>query len=264
MVDFPRISIITPSFNQAAYLERTIVSVLEQGYPNLEYIIIDGGSSDGSVEIIRKYENRLFYWVSEPDLGQSHAINKGLKRATGDWVGWQNSDDIFYPGAFDSLARQAARAPHADLIIGNMFLIDKVDKALRDINYVRPTYGAMLAEGMVLANQATFWRRRVHEEIGYLDETLDCAFDYEWFLRLLHGRRASHVNEAWGALRIHEDTKTSNRQAVFAAEFQRVLQGRQVSPLTRRFFQLRRLVLTLVQGHVKYVLRGLLRRANLR
>jgi len=264
VVDFPRISIITPSFNQAAYLERTIVSVLEQGYPNLEYIIIDGGSSDGSVEIIRKYENRLAYWVSEPDLGQSHAINKGLKRATGDWVGWQNSDDIFYPGALEHLAREAARMPHADLIIGNMNLIDKGDKVQRDIKYVRPTYRAMLAEGMVLANQAAFWRRRVHEEISYLDETLDCRFDHEWFLRLLHGRRASHVNETWGALRLHEDTKTSNRQAVFAAEFQRVLQGRQVSPLTRRFFQLRRLVLMLGQGHVKYVLRGLFRRANLR
>jgi glycosyltransferase involved in cell wall biosynthesis len=262
-LNWPRISIVTPSFNQAAFLERTILSVLEQGYPNLEYIVIDGGSTDGSVEIIREYADRLAYWVSESDRGQSHAINKGLQRATGQWVGWQNSDDIYYPGAFESLAREAARTPHADLIIGNMNLVDKDDKLLRDIKYVRPTYRAMLAEGMVLANQAAFWRRRVHDEIGYLDESLDCGFDYEWFLRLLLGRRASHLNETWGALRLHEDTKTSNRQALFDAEFQRILQGRLASPLDIRYFQLRRLVIMLGQGHVKYVLRGLVRRSRI-
>lgn len=260
----PRISIVTPSFNQAGFLERTILSVLEQGYPNLEYIIIDGGSTDGSVEIIRKYAGRLAYWVSEPDRGQSHAINKGLQRATGEWVGWQNSDDIFYPGAFESLAREATRTHHADLIIGNMNLIDKNDKVLRDLKYVRPTYRSLLAEGMMLTNQAAFWRRRMHDEIGYLDESLDCGFDYEWFLRLLQGRLASHVNEIWGGLRLHEDTKTSNMQAIFDAEYQVILQGRQVSPLAKRFFLLRRLLLLLGQGHVKYVLRGLIRRSLVR
>ena len=196
----PRISIITPSFNQAAFLERTILSVLDQDYPNLEYIIIDGGSTDGSVDIIKKYQERLAYWISEPDRGQPHAINKGLRMATGEWVAWQNSDDIYYPGAFESLAQKAAESPYIDLIIGNMNLIDKDDKVLRDVRYVRPTYRALLAEGMVLVNQAAFWRRCVHDEIGYLDETLDCLFDYEWFLRLMHGRRASHVNKTWGAL----------------------------------------------------------------
>jgi glycosyltransferase involved in cell wall biosynthesis len=253
---YPKISVITPSYNQVQFLERTILSVLEQGYPNLEYIVIDGGSTDGSVDIIRKYSDRLTYWVSEPDRGQSHAINKGLKLATGKWVCWQNSDDTFYPGAFESLAKEASRTPSADLIIGNMNLVDKDDAVLRDIKYVRPTYSSLLAEGMVLTNQAAFWKRKVHEELGYLDESLDCGFDYEWFLRLLMKHSASHVNATWGALRLHEDTKTSNRQSVFDDEYQKILEGRQVSALTKRYYQFRRLVLMLNQKNFFYILRG--------
>jgi glycosyltransferase involved in cell wall biosynthesis len=234
--------------------------VLKQGYPNLEYIIIDGGSTDGSVDIIKKYQERLAYWISEPDRGQAHAINKGLRMATGEWVAWQNSDDIFYPGVFESLAREAAKAPHADLIIGNMNLIDKEDRVLRDIKYVRPTYRSLLAEGMVLTNQAAFWRRRVHGEIGFF-ETLDCGFDYEWFLRLLAGRGAAHVNAAWGGLRLHEDTKTSNRQVLFDVEYHEILRGREVPSFTKRFFQIRRLLLMFNQGHIKYLSRGLVRRS---
>ncbi|HEV8327383.1 MAG TPA: glycosyltransferase family 2 protein [Nitrospiraceae bacterium] len=258
---WPCISIITPSFNQAVFLERTILSVLEQGYPNLEYIVIDGGSTDDSVNIIKKYQERLAYWISEPDRGQAHAINKGLRMATGEWVGWQNSDDIFYPGVFESLARETVQSPHADLIIGNMNLIDKEDQVLRDVKYVRPTYWSLLAEGMVLTNQAAFWRRQVHDEIGYLDESLDCSFDYEWFLRLLAGRAAAHVNATWGGLRRHEDTKTSNRQAIFDVEHREILKGREVSTFTKRFFQIRRLLLMFNQGHIKYVSRGLVRRS---
>ena len=260
-LSWPGISIITPSFNQAAFLERTILSVLEQGYPNLEYIIIDGGSTDGSIDIIKKYQERLAYWISEPDRGQAHAINKGLRMATGEWVAWQNSDDVFYPGVFESLAREAAKAPYVDLIIGNMNLIDKEDQVLRDIKYVRPTYRSLLAEGMVLTNQAAFWRRRVHGEIGYFDETLHCGFDYEWFLRLLAGRSAVHVNATWGGLRRHEDTKTSNRQVVFDVEFREILRGREVSSFTKRCFQIRRLLLMFNQGHIRYVSRGLVRRS---
>lgn len=257
----PKISIVTPSYNQAQYLERTICSVLDQGYPNIEYIIIDGGSTDGSVDVIRKYAGRLAYWVSEPDRGQANAINRGLKLATGDWVAWQNSDDIFYPGAFHQLAQAAATKPKSSLIIGNINLIDKDDQLIRDIKYVKPTYKSLLAEGMVLTNQAAFWRHSLHTEIGYLNEGLDCGFDFEWFLRILRNERvAIHVNTTWGALRLHADTKTSNRQDVFDAEYQEILEGRQVSAWSKRYHQLRRLLLLCRSREFRYVSRGLVKR----
>ena len=253
-----KISIITPSFNQVDFLERTLLSVLDQGYPNIEYIVIDGGSTDGSVDLIKKYEHRLAYWVSEKDRGQAHAINKGLERATGDWVAWQNSDDTYYPGVFSQLASVAKSNSAAQLIIGNMNLIDRDDVLLRDLKYVRPTYKSLLSEGMVLANQSAFWRRSVHQKLGLLSETLDCAFDYEWFLRLLADCRSTeHVNATWGALRVHGDTKTSNRQHVFEREFEQILSGREPSTLDKRYHQFRRMCLMLAQGELRYVLRGL-------
>ncbi len=264
MADLPRITIVTPSFNQAEFLERTIRSVLDQGYPNLEYIIVDGGSTDGSVEIIRKYADRLAYWVSEPDRGQSHAINKGLQRATGEWVGWQNSDDVYFPGTFAQLAKAARRWPRAGLIIGDMQLIDEQDKLIRDLRYVRPTYASLLAEGMVLANQAAFWRCGLHERIGWLDEALHYGFDYEWFLRVLQtGDHARHVPRFWGALRYHDATKTSCSQSGFAEEFCVILDGRVLPGWKKRLYRARRLLLTLGYGHFGYVLRGIKRRTAL-
>jgi len=262
-VNTPKISIITPSFNQVDFLERTLLSVLEQDYPNIEYIVIDGGSTDGSVDLIKKYERRLAYWVSEKDRGQAHAINKGLERATGDWVAWQNSDDTYYPGAFSQLAAVAQSNGSAQLIIGNMNLIDRDDQILRDLKYVRPTYSSLLSEGMILSNQSAFWQRKVHQELGLLSESLDCAFDYEWFLRLLaEGRQTAHVNTTWGALRVHGDTKTSNRQDVFDREFEQIRSGREPSALDKRFHQFRRMCLMLAQGELRYVLRGVASRMN--
>jgi len=262
MSELPRITVVTPSYNQAAFLERTIRSVLDQGYQNLEYIIIDGGSTDGSVDIIRRYADRLAFWGSEPDRGQTDAINKGLRRATGEWVAWQNSDDIYYPGAFHDLAAAAAKHPQAGLIIGDMMLIDEHDSPLRDIRYVTPSYRALLAEGMLLANQASFWRRRIQTEIGLLDESMNYAFDYEWFLRLTEHCRGAHVNRIWGALRRHGETKTSNHAPRFAEEMVRILAGREMPRWRRWLYMLRRLGLMLADGNVSYVLRGLVRRAR--
>lgn len=261
-LSWPRITIITPSFNQATFLERTILSVLEQKYPNLEYIVIDGGSSDGSVDIIRKYENRLAFWVSEPDLGQAHAINKGLKRATGDWVSWQNSDDIFYLEAFMRVAQTAIQYTQAQLIIGDINLIDEQDSVIREMRYVRPTYESLLAEGMVLTNQAAFWRRSLHARIGWLDESLHYGFDYEWFLRVLREtNQAVHIPRALGALRYHDATKTNLSAALFAEEYHSILGGRIVPGWKKSIYQARRMLLTLANGNFAYVLRGIKRRA---
>lgn len=262
MVDFPRITVVTPSFNQAKYLERTIRSVLDQGYPNLEYIIVDGGSTDGSVDIIRRYADHLTWWVSEPDHGQTDAINKGLRRATGEWVAWQNSDDIYYPGAFHDLAAASAKHPQAGLIIGDMMLIDEHDHPLRDIRYVKPSYKALLAEGMLLANQAAFWRRSLQEKVGLLDEGYHCSFDYEWFLRLAQHAEGAHVARNWGALRLHGETKASLLTQRFQDENRQILAGREMPAWQKKLYKLRRLALMLGRGQVRYVLRGLLRHAR--
>jgi glycosyltransferase involved in cell wall biosynthesis len=261
MIDAPRISIVTPSFNQARYLDQTIRSVLDQGHPNLEYIVIDGGSTDGSVEVIRKYEKQLAFWVSEPDAGQVDAINKGLRRATGEWVGWQNSDDIYFPGALRAAADTMIAHPGAALVIGNMRLIDAGDQVLRELIYCKPNHDALLCEGMVLTNQAAFWRRSVHDRIGYLNPSFQYCFDYEWFLRLTECTEGCYARDFWGGYRLHDETKTSRHAPGFFAEKARIMEGRIPGRMKRRAYQLRRVASLLRQGEFRYVLRGLMRRA---
>jgi glycosyltransferase involved in cell wall biosynthesis len=251
----PKISIVTPSFNQAQFLERTITSVLDQGYANLEYIVIDGGSTDGSVEIIRKYSNRLAYWTSEPDGGQSEAINKGLRRATGDWVAWQNSDDVYYPGTFAGLARAITAHPGVHLITGDMVTIDVEDKKLHEHHYVRPTFGAIRAEGMIVANQAAFWHKDVHKSIGYLSESLSCAFDYEWFLRVTKHFRAWHVPVTWGGLRLHDMTKTVQLAQRFTPEGDVVRAAYPFPSWKIPLYRLRRVMLMLMRGDAGHLIR---------
>lgn len=259
-IRYPRITVITPSLNQAKFLERTILSVLNQNYPDLEFIVIDGGSTDGSKKILSKYTDRITFWESKSDCGQANAINKGLERATGDWVCWQNSDDIFFPEAFESMAKASGKYPNAGLIIGNMRLIDENDRSLRELRYVNPDHGAMLAEGMLMANQAAFWRREVQDRIGLLNENYQCSFDYDWFLRLTAACNGVHINCTLGALRLHADTKTSNQTNLFSEENRRILSGREVSRWRRRAFQMKRLWQTLCRGDLVYVLRGVFRR----
>lgn len=263
MRPLPALSIITPSYNQAEFLERTIRSVLDQDYPNLEYIVIDGGSTDGSVDIIRRYESRLAYWVSESDRGQVDAINKGLRRATGEWVGWQNSDDIYYPGSFSCFAKAVANRPDIDLVLGDINLIDPDDGVIRDVRYVAPTYDSLLAEGMVMANQATLWRRSLHDSIGFLDESLHYCLDFDWFLRALQATTGvAHVPTILGALRYHPAAKTGQHQARFDEEYRRIVAGREPSSAKKRYFQARRLLLMLLSGQVDYILRGVTRRST--
>jgi len=257
----PRICVVTPSFNQAAFLEQTLRSVLLQGYPNLEYIVIDGGSTDGSIQILERYAPWLSYWVSAPDQGQVDAINKGLRHSNAEWVAWQNSDDIYYPQALWRVAEVVRRDPGAAMIVGDVNLIGSDDRVITDLRFVRPTYRSVLAEGMVLTNQAAFWRRDLHAAIGWLDQTYGCAFDYDWFLRVLDKGRARHIDRILGGYRIHSDTKTSRMLQQCAEEHRRILVGRQVNRWEVHLYRARRIGLYCARGHFGYVARALTRRA---
>lgn len=215
----PKVTVITPSYNQGHLLERTILSVLNQGYPNLEYIVIDGGSTDHSLEVIKKYERYLTYWSSKPDNGQSDAINKGLAMATGEWVGFQNSDDLFLPGALSALMEAAMRNPNADVTTGHLLHINENDSVI-DVQLVVPTRMRLqLGLGPQFHNQATLWKRCWLNQVGLPREDMQFCFDYEYFTRLIrHGARVCYVDRYIGAFRIHRNAKSSTMLDVATRE----------------------------------------------
>lgn len=206
----PRISIITPSYNQGQFLEDTILSILSQDYPNLEYIIIDGGSTDNSVDIIKKYEKHLAYWVSEKDRGQTHAINKGFKKATGEIVNWLNSDDLLAPNALSALAAGAAENPDADFYYGDYSVVD-VNGAPMLVRKSAPYLFQSLFWGRQLSNQpSVFFKRSLLEEIGYLDETKQFCMDTEFWIRAaVNGCTFQQIKSELGITRLHAETKTA-------------------------------------------------------
>jgi len=213
--NFPKLTIITPSYNQADFLERTIWSVLNQGYPNLEYIIVDGGSTDHSVDVIKKYEKYLSWWVSEKDRGQVHAINKALERATGDYIGFQNSDDVYFPGTFARFGN-AAKNQADDVIYGDLYMIspdDEVTELLKTTSY---SFDCQLLEGMQIHNQSLFFKRALVEKYGKFDESYRFAFDYEFITRYTHQKttKVRRVEGLAGALRVHPDAKSSTIASV--------------------------------------------------
>lgn len=181
----PKISIITPNYNGDAYLEETIQSVLSQGYPNLEYIIIDGGSTDGSVDIIKKYESQLTYWVSEPDAGLYHAIQKGFERSTGDIMAWINSDDKYHPGAFSIAIELFNQFPQIEWLQGIPSVYDEQGRTVM-VDHSKSWCKADVYSGRYqwIQQESTFWRRSLWEKAGAtLDTRLRYAADFELWLR---------------------------------------------------------------------------------
>lgn len=217
----PRISIVTPSFNQADFIEETILSILGQNYPKLEYIVMDGGSTDGSAEIIRRYESRITFWVSEKDRGQSHAINKGLARCTGDIFNWINSDDLLLPGALWAVAKAWQQKPGGIVAGGTEFFNSG------------GTFGTTRARGQTLRNFVRFWEsadwewaqqgtflpRAELQAIGGVEEKLRYCMDYHMMVRLLmRGLEVSYLDQPLARFRFHDTSKTVGSREQFRLE----------------------------------------------
>ena len=207
-------TIITPSFNQAAFLERTLRSVLDQGYEDLEYMVVDGGSTDDSVQIIESYADRLTWWTSEPDEGQTDALNKGLRRATGEIVAYINSDDYYLPGAFDT-AVEALSATDARWVAGAARFVDEHDNATevwRAELPVTPRYRWVL-DPVGWPQAASFWRRELFDEFGFFREDFHYVFDTEFGLRLaLAGVLPAIIERELAVRVVHPEAKSWDRR----------------------------------------------------
>jgi glycosyltransferase involved in cell wall biosynthesis len=206
---FPLVSIITPSYNQAKYLEATIQSVLEQEYPRVEYIVVDGGSTDSSLDILRRYEDRLDHWVSEPDLGQTDAINKGFALATGEIFAWLNSDDTYEPGAIVEAARFLQSHPDVGLVYGDANFIDAAGNVIGEFNAKQTSYQRLRRGGVYIPQQAAFWRADLWHQVGPLDPDYYFAMDYDLWVRLARVSKLRYLpGHVWANFRLHDDAKT--------------------------------------------------------
>ena len=208
-----KVSIITPSYNQANFIERTIQSILTQSHDDIEYIIMDGGSTDGTVEILKKYSDRII-WRSEKDKGQSNGINKGLKIATGDVIAYLNSDDTYEPDAIKRVVNFFQKNPDKKWVYGKCKIINENDREIRksitaykNILLKKYSYSKLLSENFI-SQPATFWRRELFSEIGYFNEDEHFCMDYEYWLRIGKKYSAGVINRYLANFRYYINSKS--------------------------------------------------------
>ena len=206
----PLVSIIIPSYNQAHFIGQTLDSVFAQDYKNIEVLVLDGASSDGTVELLKKYSDRLAYWVSEKDAGQSDAVNKGLQRAKGDFIGWINSDDLYYPNAVSEGMKQLLAHPEASIVFGDHDVIDADNKVLHVRREIPYSMGVSLyTKACYHANLTGLFRKSCFEQAGLLRTDLHYTMDFEFYLRVSAlGMRILHNSKIVGSYRLHETSKT--------------------------------------------------------
>ena len=255
-----KFSIIIPSYNQGHFIEKTLLSILDQRFPETEIIVIDGGSTDDTVEVLKRYDDDIHFWASEKDNGQSHAVNKGLQHAKGDIIGWINSDDIYIGNAIEQARQFFTESPATDIVFANYYFIDENDNIIqkrREIPFDFYTY--LWTEDCYHANCAGFFRKRVFDKCGGLREDLQYTMDLEFYLRAsANGFKFSQLNRYWGAFRAHQDSKTTSHKNMSSqqAEGQKIFSEynpQAVPPikrlLYRQFFDKKRKIRKLLNGY---------------
>lgn len=223
------VSIITPSYNQAPYLEQTIRSVLEQDYPRIEYVVVDGASTDNSFEIIKRYNDLLAYWISEKDSGQAEAINKGFTRANGDILGWLNSDDYYLPGTVSAVVKCFEENPDAVMIYGDMLAVDGMGQTMNVLKYKQLSLEDLLCF-QIIGQPSVFFRQLALEKTGLLDTSFHFMLDHHLWIRLAQQGRILHVPQVWSAARYHAAAKNRAKAAEFGREAFRVLDWAKTQP----------------------------------
>ncbi|MEJ2758147.1 MAG: glycosyltransferase family 2 protein [Anaerolineales bacterium] len=225
----PLVTVVTPSYNQAEYLEQTITSVLGQEYPNIEYFVVDGGSTDGSVAIIKKYADQLAWWVSEKDEGQADAINKGFSRATGKYVAWLNSDDVYLAGTMAKAISLLEADPSLGLVYGNLLSINARGEHVNTIRY-RPYALEDLLAFFIIGQPTVFMRRSVLEQVGYLSKDYHYLLDHHLWVRFAAVSGLKYTNEPWAAARYHPGAKNMAQAEHFGTEAFRILDWARTQP----------------------------------
>jgi GT2 family glycosyltransferase len=223
------VSIITPSYNQAPYLEQTIQSVLGQDYPRIEYIVVDGASTDNSFEIIQKYNDRLAYWISEKDSGQAEAINKGFARAKGEILAWLNSDDYYLPDTISAVVKCFEENPDVVMIYGDMLAVDGDGQTINVLKYKQLSLEDLLCF-QIIGQPSVFFRRSALEKTGLLDTSFHFMLDHHLWIRLAQQGRILYVPQVWSAARYHAQAKNRARAAEFGREAFRVLDWARTQP----------------------------------
>ena len=230
-----KISIVTPSYQQAQYLEQTIRSVLQQSHAPSEYFVMDGGSSDSSVEIIQQYASQLTGWVSEKDKGQADAINKGIRRTGGEIVAWINSDDYYLPGAFARAVEVFQQHPEAGLVYGDVLSVDANSQPF-NLQTFKPYSLNDLMAFRIISQPAVFMRRSVLEQAGLLDESYHLLLDHQLWLRMARRAPIVYIPETLAAARYHAEAKNLARTAGFGREADRIVAWLQTEPAFRADF----------------------------
>jgi len=263
----PLVSIVTPSYNQGRFIEETILSVKNQDYPNIEHIIVDGGSTDETIEILKKYEGTYnMRWISEPDKGQADAVNKGFRLSSGDIIGWQNSDDLYTPSAISKAVEYFQKYPQIDLVFGDFYFINEQGDIIQEVRLRPFDKREYLYVGPNITNQSAFWRRELFLKTGGLNTKYRYAMDFDFFVRASEKGRFMHVRELLGCLRIHGKSKTITKGGAkqwmqeyadirerYGIHMDLDIPWSQQYKARKLYFKLRRLYYYIVEGNIDYL-----------